>query len=98
MAPSLPVMMPTQQATGMPPQIPLTQHAGVGGTSSRRVRCSHPGCNTSVSRPSDLARHMKIHEVGPKRFDCLAPHCRRKGLHGFPRKDKMREHYQNMHG
>ena len=97
-APTLPAVMPTQYATSTQHQPLPTQHVGAHNVPSRRVRCPHPGCSTSVSRPGDLARHMRIHQAGPRGFNCPAPRCRRKGLHGFERKDKMQDHYRNMHG
>ena len=65
---------------------------------SARVRCPHPGCATTVSRPSDLNRHMRTHQGGLRGFDCPAPGCGRKGGEGFVRKDKMMDHYRAVHG
>ena len=64
---------------------------------SRRYHCQHPGCNQTVTRHSDLNRHMRIHQAGAKGFDCPDAGCNRKGVKGFPRKDKMLDHYNAVH-
>ena len=59
--------------------------------------CSHEGCPSSFDRGSDLNRHLKIHQNGPREFDCQADGCKRKGNNGFMRLDKLREHVANRH-
>ena len=86
--------------TAIPVQAPISGHTRQLRTSTRRTRrysCSHLGCTTSVARHSDLTRHMRTHQAGPKPFDCLDPGCNRKGVNGFGRRDKMMDHYNAVH-
>ncbi|KAL8900737.1 MAG: hypothetical protein Q9207_005551 [Kuettlingeria erythrocarpa] len=49
-------------------------------------------CNKTFSRNGELKRHALKHKPGPRRWECETPGCHRKGLEGFDRKDKMRDH------
>ena len=71
--------------------------ANLSNVPSRRYRCQHPGCNKTAGRHSDLNRHTRTHQAGVKGFDCPDPWCNRKGVKGFPRKDKMLDHYHAVH-
>ena len=65
---------------------------------SPRYYCSQNGCNVSVTRRCDLNRHMlTTHQTGLKAFDCPSPTCERKGVNGFPRRDKVRDHCRAVH-
>ena len=90
----------TGNATGIGSPIPeTTPEASISASTpnatrppSGRFPCSFHGCTTTCARPSDLDRHMKKHEQGPKPFDCLNAGCPRKGVDGFHRKDKRDSH------
>lgn len=66
-------------------------------TANGKYICLHPGCTRGFKRPGDLDRHIKDHLPGPRAFDCPAPGCVRKGMNGFTRKDKMKEHWKCRH-
>ncbi|KAL8783264.1 MAG: hypothetical protein Q9195_009442 [Heterodermia aff. obscurata] len=98
----------SQMGTTVAPQPPILQYASNQVQApiqhnahpvhaSRRYRCQHPGCNTTVSRYSDLNRHMRTHQAGVRGFDCPDNGCNRKGVKGFARKDKMLDHYHAVH-
>lgn len=60
--------------------------------------CLHPNCDKVYSRIGDLRRHYLTHRTGPKGFDCPWNGCVRKGLNGFWRSDKLRDHLICKHG
>ena len=81
-------------------QAPIPQNAhpvNPNHMAARRYHCQHPGCNKSVTRHCDLNRHMRTHRAGVKEFDCPDAGCNRKGVNGFPRKDKMLDHFNAVH-
>ncbi|MCJ1455025.1 hypothetical protein MMC28_005379 [Mycoblastus sanguinarius] len=51
-------------------------------------------CNKSFTRLSDLERHAKGHEAGPKEFQCPVGGCEYKGSY---RKDKLAVHMRSCH-
>ena len=59
--------------------------------------CSHGKCKETLKHWRDFKRHSKAHCIRPELFDCGAPGCDRKGVNGFPRKDKMRDHWRKIH-
>ena len=63
----------------------------------QRHYCPHPGCGASVKHAADLGRHMKKHQDGPKEYDCPMRGCRRQGVDGFTRKDKLNDHLKAKH-
>ena len=52
---------------------------------------------TPFNKWGDLKRHSKMHCTRPELFDCPVPGCDRKGLNGFPRRDKMMDHKRQGH-
>ncbi|KAA6413233.1 MAG: hypothetical protein FRX48_02977 [Lasallia pustulata] len=89
--PWMPLLPPNTQAphaTAGPPA-----HLG-----PRRSVCTHPNCNRSFGRPSDLARHAKKYELNPVKYSCPVPGCQYVGSCGFLRHDKLLSHGRNTHG
>ncbi len=77
----------------LPPTTPaLSTTASTTLGAEVRYACNFPGCAVSCARSADLVRHTQKHAAGPKRHDCPTPGCSRKGLNGFDRSDKMRNH------
>ncbi|MCJ1463112.1 hypothetical protein MMC07_001717 [Pseudocyphellaria aurata] len=64
---------------------------------AKRYACSHEGCSSSFNRKGDLNRHRKIHEDGPRRYDCFDDKCKRTGNNGFTRLDKLKVHVARRH-
>ncbi|KAL8938199.1 MAG: hypothetical protein Q9216_004026 [Gyalolechia sp. 2 TL-2023] len=61
-------------------------------------RCDAPDCNHKYKRWSDLQRHTSTsHCLNAKKFPCNYPGCERGGDNGFPRKDKLKSHFDNVH-
>ena len=60
--------------------------------------CLEPNCNKAFKWVGDLQRHRKTHQIGAKDYDCPATGCARKGLRGFWRSDKLRDHLLAKHG
>ena len=63
----------------------------------KEFACPHEGCAKGYGRMSDLNRHKKTHQTGPKTFNCIALRCPRKGAKGFWRLDKLRDHIDARH-
>lgn len=66
-------------------------------------KCSMPGCeDKTFGRWYDLRRHYRsVHETREEVFWCKTPGCERSETVGdrpFPRKDKLANHVQKMHG
>ncbi|KAF2241685.1 hypothetical protein BU26DRAFT_524849 [Trematosphaeria pertusa] len=59
--------------------------------------CLYPNCNKRFSRIYDLRRHHRGKHEGTAEFTCRYPGCRR-GIRGFPRKDKRDDHERKIHG
>lgn len=66
----------------------------------RTYPCLHPGCLYVPTRQYHLIRHMKVHSPpgAEDMFDCPGKACFRVGVHGFTRKDHLKEHLVNHHG
>ncbi|KAL8735766.1 MAG: hypothetical protein Q9166_000629 [cf. Caloplaca sp. 2 TL-2023] len=62
-----------------------------------KFKCKVPDCNKAFCRKADLDRHLKNHQSGPRTYDCLAQKCPRKGLKGFWRLDKFKDHLDRKH-
>ncbi|KAL9614862.1 MAG: hypothetical protein Q9167_000695 [Letrouitia subvulpina] len=62
-----------------------------------KIPCKEAGCEKVFGRLADLERHAKSHQIGPREFECLAPECRRKGVDGFWRIDKLKDHLAAKH-
>lgn len=61
-------------------------------------RCDAPGCTHRCKRWADLERHTSTsHCLNAKKFPCKYPGCERAGDNGFPRKDKLKSHFENVH-
>ncbi|KAL8896107.1 MAG: hypothetical protein Q9207_007873 [Kuettlingeria erythrocarpa] len=70
------------------------QHCFVNGL----YHCDSPGCSHKSKRWGDLARHITTsHCLAAKRYPCSYPGCERGGDNGFPRKDKLKDHFENIH-
>ncbi|OAL52888.1 hypothetical protein IQ07DRAFT_584890 [Pyrenochaeta sp. DS3sAY3a] len=66
-------------------------------------KCSHSSCkDTTFGRLYEVRRHYwSVHKTREEDFWCSAPGCKRSEAMGgkaFPRKDKLAEHVQKMHG
>lgn len=62
--------------------------------------CQEPRClrTEPFGKKGDLERHHKSkHSDGTMPFTCPRPNCP-KPIHGFARRDKLREHIRNWHG
>ncbi|KAI4114592.1 MAG: hypothetical protein LQ345_004655 [Seirophora villosa] len=61
-------------------------------------RCDAPDCTHACKRFADLERHMSTsHCLDPQKFPCSFPGCERGGENGFPRKDKLKSHFESVH-
>lgn len=72
----------------------LRQHLFVGDL----YCCDASGCTHKCKRWADLERHASTsHCLNAKKFPCKYPGCERGGDNGFPRKDKLKSHFENVH-
>lgn len=70
------------------------QHCFVNGLH----HCDTPGCSHKSKRRGDLERHIRTsHCLDAKKYSCSFPGCERGGDNGFPRKDKLKDHFENIH-
>ena len=60
-------------------------------------KCGVKDCDKAFLRKPDLARHLESHKSGPRTHDCLAEGCPRRGLKGFWRADKFKDHMARKH-
>lgn len=61
-------------------------------------RCDSHGCSHKSKRWADLQRHVSSsHCSKPASYPCAFPGCQRGGGNGFPRKDKLKTHFENVH-
>ena len=61
-------------------------------------RCDSHGCSHKSKRWADLQRHvLSRHCSKPASYPCAFPGCERGGGNGFPRKDKLKSHFENVH-
>lgn len=76
---------------------PTTRGPASGKPASTQYPCEFEGCDKTFSREKDMERHAQSHRSGPRTYDCPANHCRRTGLKGFWRLDKLKEHLVSKH-
>ncbi|KAL8991824.1 MAG: hypothetical protein Q9169_007619 [Polycauliona sp. 2 TL-2023] len=69
----------------------------IGSTKFAPHKCGVKDCEKSFVRKGDLVRHLKSHNSGPRTHSCLADSCRRKGIKGFWRLDKLKDHMERKH-
>ena len=60
-------------------------------------KCGVDDCDKAFFNKGDLARHLQTHKSGPRKHDCLAEGCTRRGLKGFWRVDKFKDHMDRKH-
>ena len=61
-------------------------------------RCDSHGCSHKSRRWPDLQRHVSSsHCSKPAPYPCSFPGCQRGGGNGFPRKDKLKSHFEKVH-
>ena len=68
-----------------------------GSKTNATHKCGVEDCDKAFLRKPDLARHLESHKSGPRNHDCLAEGCPRRGLKGFWRADKLKDHMARMH-
>lgn len=65
---------------------------------SELYHCDAPGCFHKSKRFGDLERHISTsHCLNAKKFPCSYLGCERGGDNGFPRKDKLKDHFEKVH-
>jgi len=67
----------------------LDRHSG-----KKRAVCPVLGCRTSLSRESDVLRHIRTIHGSRERLLCDVPGCKK----SFSRSDKLRSHKKREHG
>ena len=67
-------------------------------------QCLEPGCHYMTKRSYDLKRHVNAKHKSngelakeSRMYDCPYERCTSKGLHGFKRKDHLRDHVRRCH-
>ena len=61
-------------------------------------RCDSHGCSYKSKRWPDFQRHVvSRHCSRPASYPCSFPGCERGGGNGFPRKDKLKSHFEKVH-
>ena len=68
-----------------------------GSKTNATHKCGVEDCDKAFFNKSDLVRHHQTHKSGPRTHDCLAEGCPRRGLKGFWRADKFRDHMARKH-
>ncbi|KAL8799562.1 MAG: hypothetical protein Q9182_005801 [Xanthomendoza sp. 2 TL-2023] len=66
-------------------------------TAEKNFVCDVPDCDKAFAKNGDLTRHLNSHKTGPRTYGCLAPRCPRKGMKGFWRLDKLKDHLDRKH-
>ena len=89
------IYTPGQASANSPLPVPMSNSAlilvDIGPPVPQRPLCTQ--CNQPFSRQSDLDRHAKKHQPGPKEFKCNVQGCK----YESHRKDKLREHVRRRH-
>lgn len=68
-----------------------------GSKSNAAHKCGVEDCDKAFLNKGDLVRHLQTHKSGPRTHDCLAEGCPRRGLKGFWRADKFKDHMDRKH-
>ncbi len=68
-----------------------------GSKTNATHKCGVEDCDKAFVNKSDLVRHLQTHKSGPRTYDCLAEGCPRRGLKGFWRVDKFKNHMDRKH-
>ena len=68
-----------------------------GSKTNATHKCGVEDCDKAFFNKSDLVRHLQTHKSGPRTYDCLAEGCPRRGLKGFWRVDKFKDHMDRKH-
>ena len=75
-----------------------TSHMREWYFTSGLYRCDSHGCSHKSKRWADLQRHVSSsHCSKPALYPCAFPGCQRGGGNGFPRKDKLKSHFEKVH-
>ena len=75
-----------------------TSHIRGSYFASGLYRCESHGCSHKSKRWPDFQRHvLSRHCSKPAPYPCGFPGCQRGGGNGFPRKDKLKSHFENVH-
>lgn len=65
---------------------------------SNLYHCDTGGCSHKTKRWADLLRHVSTSHCSKAAiYPCSFPGCERGGGNGFPRKDKLKSHFENVH-
>jgi hypothetical protein len=65
----------------------------------QRTHCTQPGCTQTVSRRTDLPRHLSsVHGINQRRHLCPHATCPKSHGAGYSRSDKLNEHLWKSHG
>ena len=66
---------------------------------SNLFHCDAHGCSHKCKRWADLKRHISTAHCSKAaaNYPCSFPGCERSGENGFPRKDKMKSHFEKVH-
>ena len=80
------------------PLVSPTRDIRLSYFASGLYRCESHGCSHKSKRWADLQRHVSSsHCSRPASYPCAFPGCQRGGGNGFPRKDKLKSHFENVH-
>lgn len=67
-------------------------------TADRKYKCAQQICHAATKKFSDLKRHYtSTHCANRTKYPCSVIGCKYSGNNGFPRKDKLKDHFNNMH-
>lgn len=76
----------------------VTKHEKSHFIEAGKYACLEEDCHTTVAKWGDLKRHYKSrHCTRTTKYPCLVIGCKYGGANGFPRKDKLKSHFKNVH-
>lgn len=76
----------------------VTKHEKSHFIKAGKYACLEEDCHTTVAKWGDLKRHYKSrHCTRTTKYPCLVIGCKYGGDNGFPRKDKLKSHFKNVH-